>query len=105
MLLLMGELGIPTEKHHHEVVGACQHGLDEIDSLINSADNVMTYRMLSEMLQIWKNSNIYAQTWCRGLSQTARWYIGGILKHALILAFTNPTTNSYKRLVQESEAL
>ena len=45
MLLLMGELGIPTEKHHHEVAGAGQHELGmKFDSLINSADNVMTYK-------------------------------------------------------------
>ena len=45
MLLLMGELGIPTEKHHHEVAGAGQHELGmKFDSLISSADNVMTYK-------------------------------------------------------------
>ena len=41
----MGELGIPTEKHHHEVAGAGQHELGmKFDSLINAADNVMTYK-------------------------------------------------------------
>ena len=45
MLLMMGELGIPIEKHHHEVAGAGQHELGmKFDSLIKSADSVMTYK-------------------------------------------------------------
>ena len=45
MLLLMGELGIPIEKHHHEVAGAGQHELGmKFAPLINAADNVMIYK-------------------------------------------------------------
>jgi len=135
MLLLMGELGIPTEKHHHEVAGAGQHELGmKFDSLINSADNVMTYKYVVRKVakkygktatfmpkpvfndngtgmhvhqSLWKSGQplFFGEGAYANLSQTARWYIGGILKHApSFLAFTNPTTNSYKRLVPGFEA-
>jgi len=135
MLLLMGELGIPTEKHHHEVAGAGQHELGmKFDSLINSADNVMTYKYVVRNVakkygktatfmpkpvfndngtgmhvhqSLWKAGQplFFGEGAYANLSQTARWYIGGILKHApSFLAFTNPTTNSYKRLVPGFEA-
>jgi len=135
MLLLMGELGIPTEKHHHEVAGAGQHELGmKFDSLINAADNVMTYKYVVRNVakkygktatfmpkpvfndngtgmhvhqSLWKSGQplFFGEGAYANLSQTARWYIGGILKHApSFLAFTNPTTNSYKRLVPGFEA-
>ena len=135
MLLLMGQLGIPTEKHHHEVAGAGQHELGmKFDSLINSADNVMTYKYVVRNVakkygktatfmpkpvfndngtgmhvhqSLWKSGQplFFGEGSYANLSQTARWYIGGILKHApSFLAFTNPTTNSYKRLVPGFEA-
>ena len=122
----MGELGIPTEKHHHEVAGAGQHELGmKFDSLINSADNVMTYKYVVRNVakkygktatfmpkpvfndngtgmhvhqSLWKSGQplFFGEGAYANLSQTARWYIGGILKHApSFLAFTNPTTNSY----------
>ena len=125
MLLQMAELGIPTEKHHHEVAGAGQHELGiKFDSLISSADSVMTYKYVVRNVakkygktatfmpkpvfndngtgmhvhqSLWKSGQplFYGEGSYANLSQTARWYIGGILKHApTFLAFTNPTTNS-----------
>jgi len=135
MLLLMGELGIPTEKHHHEVAGAGQHELGmKFDSLINSADNVMTYKYVVRNVakkygktatfmpkpvfndngtgmhvhqSLWKAGQplFFGEGAYANLSQTARWYIGGIIKHARALnAFTNASTNSYKRLIPGFEA-
>ncbi|WP_413293898.1 type I glutamate--ammonia ligase [Prochlorococcus sp. MIT 0603] len=135
MLLLMGQLGIPIEKHHHEVAGPGQHELGmKFASLINAADNVMTYKYVVRNIAkkygktatfmpkpIWNDNgtgmHVHQSLWKDGqplffgentyanLSQTAKWYIGGILKHApSFLAFTNPGTNSYKRLVPGFEA-
>ncbi len=135
MLLLMGQLGIPTEKHHHEVAGAGQHELGmKFAELIQAADNVMTYKYVVRNVakkygktatfmpkpvfndngtgmhvhqSLWKGGQplFFGEGTYANLSQTARWYIGGILKHApAFLAFTNPTTNSYKRLVPGFEA-
>ena len=135
MLLLMGQLGIPIEKHHHEVAGAGQHELGmKFAELIQAADNVMTYKYVVRNVakkygktatfmpkpvfndngsgmhvhqSLWKGGQplFYGEGTYANLSQTARWYIGGILKHApAFLAFTNPTTNSYKRLVPGFEA-
>ncbi len=105
MLLLMGELGIPTEKHHHEVAGAGQHELGmKFDSLINSADNVMTYKYVVRNVakkygktatfmpkpvfndngtgmhvhqSLWKSGQplFFGEGAYANLSQTARWYI------------------------------
>ncbi|WP_392345352.1 type I glutamate--ammonia ligase [Parasynechococcus sp.] len=135
MLLLMGQLGIPTEKHHHEVAAAGQHELGmKFAELIQAADNVMTYKYIVRNVakkygktatfmpkpvfndngsgmhvhqSLWKGGQplFFGEGTYANLSQTARWYIGGILKHApAFLAFTNPTTNSYKRLVPGFEA-
>ncbi len=135
MLLLMGKLGIPIEKHHHEVAGAGQHELGmKFAELIQAADNVMTYKYVVRNVakkygktatfmpkpvfndngtgmhvhqSLWKGGQplFFGEGTYANLSQTARWYIGGILKHApSFLAFTNPTTNSYKRLVPGFEA-
>ena len=135
MLLLMGQLGIPIEKHHHEVAGAGQHELGmKFAELIQAADNVMTYKYVVRNVakkygktatfmpkpvfndngsgmhvhqSLWKGGQplFFGEGTYANLSQTARWYIGGILKHApAFLAFTNPTTNSYKRLVPGFEA-
>ncbi len=135
MLLLMGQLGIPIEKHHHEVAGAGQHELGmKYAPLINAADNVMIYKYIVRNVakkygktatfmpkpvfndngtgmhvhqSLWKSGQplFYGEGTYANLSQTAKWYIGGILKHApSFLAFTNPTTNSYKRLVPGFEA-
>ncbi|WP_269622850.1 type I glutamate--ammonia ligase [Prochlorococcus marinus] len=135
MLLLMGQLGIPIEKHHHEVAGPGQHELGmKFASLISAADNVMTYKYVVRNIakkygktatfmpkpvwndngtgmhvhqSLWKGNQplFFEEDTYANLSQTAKWYIGGILKHApSFLAFTNPATNSYKRLVPGFEA-
>ena len=134
MLLTMGALGVPTEKQHHEVATA-QHELGmKFAELIQAADNVMTYKYVVRNVakkygktatfmpkpifadngsgmhvhqSLWKAGAplFFGEGTYANLSETARWYIGGILKHApSFLAFTNPTTNSYKRLVPGFEA-
>lgn len=134
MLLTMGKCGVPIEKHHHEVAtgGQCELGI-RFDTLIKSADNLMIYKYCIKNVarkygktvtfmpkpvfndngsgmhthqSIWKDGQpLFAGDGYAGLSQMALWYIGGILKHApALLAFTNPTTNSYKRLVPGFEA-
>lgn len=134
MLLVMAECGVPIEKHHHEVAtgGQCELGI-RFDTLVQSADNLMIYKYCIKNVarkygktvtfmpkpvfndngsgmhthqSIWKNGEpLMAGDGYAGLSQIGLWYIGGILKHApALLAFTNPTTNSYKRLVPGFEA-
>jgi glutamine synthetase len=134
MLLLMGSLGVPIEKQHHEVATA-QHELGiKFAELISAADNVMIYKYVVRNVarkygktatfmpkpvfadngsgmhvhqSLWKDGHplFFGEGTYANLSQTARWYIGGLLRHApSFLAFTNPTTNSYKRLVPGFEA-
>ena len=126
-------LGVPMDKHHHEVA-ASQHELGvTFDTLVKTADNVQLYKYVVQMVahnygktatfmpkpvkedngsgmhthqSIWKgNKPLFAGDGYAGLSEMALHYIGGIIKHAKALnAFTNPTTNSYKRLVPGYEA-
>ena len=134
MLLTMAECGVPIEKHHHEVAtgGQCELGF-RFDKLIKAADHLMTYKYVIKNVakkygktvtfmpkpvfndngsgmhthqSIWKDGQpLFAGDKYAGLSQMALHYIGGILKHApALLALTNPTTNSYKRLVPGFEA-
>jgi glutamine synthetase len=134
MLLTMADCGVPIEKQHHEVAtgGQCELGI-KFDTLVKSADNLMIYKYCIKNVarkygktvtfmpkplfndngsgmhthqSIWKDGKpLFAGDGYAGLSQMALWYIGGILKHApALLAFTNPTTNSYKRLVPGFEA-
>lgn len=134
MLLTMAELGVPIEKHHHEVAtgGQCELGF-RFGRLIEAADWLMIYKYVIKNVgkkygksitfmpkplfndngsgmhthqSIWKDGQpLFAGDGYAGLSQMALNYIGGILKHApALLAFTNPTTNSYKRLVPGFEA-
>lgn len=134
MLLAMASLGVPIEKHHHEVAtgGQCELGF-RFGKLVEAADWLMIYKYCIKNVakkygktvtfmpkplfndngsgmhthqSIWKNGDtLMAGDGYAGLSQTALWYIGGILKHApAILGFSNPTTNSYKRLVPGFEA-
>jgi glutamine synthetase len=134
MLLTMAKCGVPIEKHHHEVAtgGQCELGM-KFAELVQAADYLITYKycvknvaakhgktvtfMPKPLFQdngsgmhthqsIWNNGQpLFWGDGYANLSETALHYIGGILKHApALLAFTNPTTNSYKRLVPGFEA-
>jgi glutamine synthetase len=133
MLSVMGEMGVVVEKHHHEVASA-QHELGvKFGPLTRIADHMQIYKYVCHNVaqaygksvtfmpkpvfgdngsgmhvhqSIWKGTeNKFAGTKYADLSDIALYYIGGILKHArAINAFTNPTTNSYKRLVPGYEA-
>ncbi|MGB3691083.1 MAG: type I glutamate--ammonia ligase, partial [Spirulinaceae cyanobacterium] len=134
MLLTMGECGVPIEKHHHEVATGGQNELGiKFAPIVASADYLMTYKYVIKNVakkygktatfmpkplfndngtgmhchqSIWKGGEpLFWGDGYANLSQMALNYIGGILKHApALLAFTNPTTNSYKRLVPGFEA-
>ncbi len=129
----MGEMGLTMEKHHHEVAPS-QHELGiKFDTLLRCADNMQIYKYVTHMVahnygktatfmpkpvmddngsgmhvhqSIWKDgSNTFAGSQYADLSESCLHYIGGIMKHARALnAFTNSTTNSYKRLVPGFEA-
>jgi glutamine synthetase len=133
MLAVMGELGMQPEKHHHEVAPA-QHELGlKFSDLITMADRLQLYKYVVQNVahaygktatfmakpmfgdngsgmhvhqSIWnKGQPLFAGDMYAGLSQMCLWYIGGIIRHAkAINAFTNSTTNSYKRLVPGYEA-
>jgi len=134
MLLTMAECGVPIEKHHHEVATGGQNELGiRFAPIIAAADNLMTYKYVIKNvakrygksatfmpkplfndngsgmhthLSIWKGGEpLFWGDGYANLSKTALNAIGGVLKHApALLAFTNPTTNSYKRLVPGFEA-
>ena len=134
MLLTMAKCGVPIEKHHHEVAtgGQCELGF-RFATLVQAADYLMTYKYVIKNVgkkygktitfmpkplfndngsgmhvhqSIWKDGQpLFAGDQYAGFSQMGLHYIGGILKHApALLAITNPTTNSYKRLVPGFEA-
>ncbi len=134
MLLTMAKCGVPIEKHHHEVAagGQCELGI-RFAPLVSAADYVLTYKYvvknvarkygktatfmpkplhndngtgMHSHMSIWKDGKpLFAGDKYAGLSQMALHFIGGLIKHApSLLAFTNPTTNSYKRLVPGFEA-
>ena len=133
MLTTLKEMGIKIEKHHHEVAPS-QHELGiRYNTLLKSADDVQLFKYVVRNIahnygksvtfmpkpiygdngsgmhvhqSLWKNGqNLFAGDDYAGLSETALYYIGGIIKHARALnIFTNPTANSYKRLVPGYEA-
>jgi glutamine synthetase len=134
MVMELQKVGIRIEAQHHEVATGGQAEIDmRFDSLVKMADKLMWFKYILKNVavrngktvtfmpkplygdngsgmhthqSIWKgDSNLFAGDKYGGLSQIALWYIGGIIKHARSLcAFTNPTTNSYKRLVPGFEA-
>src|ERR671926_44826 len=135
MVATMIKCGLNIECHHHEVATGGQAEIDQrFDTLVKSADNMMLYKYIVRNVayqygktvtfmpkplfgdngsgmhvhqSLWNGGEplFYDEQGYAGLSDTARYYIGGILKHApSLLAFTNPSTNSYHRLVPGYEA-
>jgi glutamine synthetase len=135
MILKMIKTGIPVEVHHHEVATAGQNEIDmRYSSLVRMADYCMMYKYIVKNMardfgmvatfmpkplfgdngsgmhthqSLWKEGkNIFFDAKGYGMiSQTAKYYIGGLLKHAnALMAFCAPSTNSYKRLVPGYEA-
>jgi glutamine synthetase len=133
MLSAMARMGCKVEKHHHEV-GSAQHELGlKFAPMTRMADQMQIYKYCIQQVaniygktatfmpkpvygdngsgmhchqSIWKGGKpIFAGNKYSDLSDTCLYYIAGVIKHArAINAFTNPTTNSYKRLVPGFEA-
>jgi glutamine synthetase len=135
MTLTLEEVGLSVERAHHEVGTAGQAEINyKFNSLLHAADQMMLFKYVIKNvawsagksatfmpkplfgdngsgmhchMSLWKDGSplFYDERGYAGLSDLARWYIGGLLKHApSLLAFTNPTVNSYHRLVPGYEA-
>ncbi|MGD0346955.1 MAG: type I glutamate--ammonia ligase [Terracidiphilus sp.] len=135
IILALKDMGVKCEVHHHEVGTAGQCEIDmRFGPLVKMADNLLNYKYIIRMIakkhgmsatfmpkplfgdngsgmhvhqSLWKgDKNVFFDA--KGyalLSQTAKYYIGGLLKHApALLAIAAPTTNSYRRLVPGYEA-
>ena len=134
IILALDEMGFEVEASHHEVAPG-QHEIDfKYEDALSTADNIATFKFVVKSIasqhglhatfmpkpifgengsgmhvhqSLFKDGDnvFYDQGAELGLSQTAKYYIGGLLKHAkAIAAITNPTINSYKRLVPGYEA-
>jgi glutamine synthetase len=134
MMLCMIECGIPIEAQHHEVATGGQCEIDmRFSPLVEMADKVLKYKYIAKNVakrhgktatfmpkpifmdngsgmhvhsSLWKGgANLFSGSGYAGLSDMGRYAIGGLLRHAPALCgFSNPTTNSYKRLVPGYEA-
>src|SRR5216683_2181874 len=135
MLLALEQVGVQVEVQHHEVGTAGQSEIDmRFDSMLKMGDNLLKYKYVIKQVarrhnktvtfmpkpifqdngsgmhvhqSLWKGGEplFFDEKGYAGLSDLARWYIGGLLAHTpSLLAITNPTTNSYKRLVPGYEA-
>ncbi len=131
----LDKAGLEVERSHHEVGAAGQAEINyKFNTMVHSADELMLFKyIVKNVADAWGKSatfmpkpvfgdngsgmHVHQSLWANGeplfydekgyagLSDTARWYIGGLLKHAdAVLAFTNPTLNSYNRLVPGFEA-
>jgi glutamine synthetase len=135
MSLELNKAGLEVERAHHEVGTAGQAEINyKFDTLLHAGDKLMLFKYIIKNVawaagktatfmpkplfgdngsgmhchqSLWKDGTplFYDELGYAGLSDTARYYIGGLLKHApSLLAFTNPTVNSYHRLVPGYEA-
>ncbi len=135
IVLALEDAGVQMEVHHHEVATAGQTELGmRFDTLTRMADNLLIYKYIAKNVarangktatfmpkplfgdngsgmhvhsSLWKGEKnvFYDESGYAGLSDSAKYYIGGLLKHApALLALTSPTTNSYRRLVPGFEA-
>jgi glutamine synthetase len=134
MALVLQEAGIVVDAHHHEVASGGQNEIGiKFDTLVKMADNLQWFKYIIKNVARWHNKTVtfmpkplygdngsgmhchmslwkggqplFAGEGYAGLSETALHFIAGILHHApSLVAFTNPTTNSFKRLVPGYEA-
>ncbi|WP_022872473.1 type I glutamate--ammonia ligase [Nesterenkonia alba] len=135
IVMALERSGISVERSHHEVAGPGQQEINyKFNTLVHAADDVQKFKYVVKNTadqygkaatfmpkpifeengsgmhchqSLWNGGEplFYDEKGYGNLSDTARWYIGGLLKHAhAVLAFTNPTVNSYKRLVKGYEA-
>lgn len=134
MIFMLEQVGLEVSLGHHEVAQAQGEIGVKFGTLVEAADNVQKYKYVVKMVahlngktatfmpkplhgdngngmhvhqSIWKKgkNTFYKEGEYANLSETARYYIGGVLRHAqAVAAFTNPSTNSYKRLIPGFEA-